>query len=91
MNKVVELRVAKETSEAAQALANVAKVTIQALSDGFQPADVAAIAAVAVTEFAQAVQGASDIPAEFRDDPEAATNAVYVALAPVVFELAVRP
>lgn len=85
----IETKVSKETYEICTAIANVVRRAKVALEDGWQPAkDIPDVALTALKELMVGLDGASSIPTEFQENTQAATNALYSALVPVIFELA---
>ncbi len=64
-----EIEVPKETSEFTDAIANVAIASKKALDDGFQLGeDLPAIATAALTHLLPAVDGATKIPGEMKEN-----------------------
>jgi len=88
----VEVEVSKETAELLAGLLNLVLAGKEALADGFQPgSDLPVIATAAFVHLLPALEGATAIPQELRDDPAAFTRAAALFGADLYDVLAKKP
>lgn len=79
--KQIVLDCPKEVTEIGEALGAVLEAMGSALADGFQPGlDIPVIVTAAIAKLGGAIEGAGELPVEFKEDP---TMFVMGALVPV--------